>query len=106
MPDSPRPEKQLLTLLKGVSRSFYLSVRLLPAGLRQPVGVGYLLARASDTLADAPGVPAAERLALLDEFVAMVRGGRTPAPLRAGLAATAGERELLAALPACIEALR
>lgn len=43
-------------ILKGVSRSFYLSVRLLPAGMREPIGLAYLLARASDTLADTPSV--------------------------------------------------
>lgn len=39
-------------LLSGVARSFALSVKVLPAHLRAPVTLGYLLARASDTLAD------------------------------------------------------
>lgn len=105
MPALSRPDPALLTLLESVSRSFYLSIRLLPSGLRRPIGTGYLLARASDTLADAPGLPAGRRLSLLDEFLGMVHGSRAPAPLDAGLAATAGERQLLAALPACIESL-
>ncbi|MBP6602801.1 MAG: squalene/phytoene synthase family protein, partial [Verrucomicrobiales bacterium] len=44
-------------LLKSVSRSFYLSMRFLPAGMRDPISLGYLLARFSDTIADAPGLP-------------------------------------------------
>ncbi|MDB6147331.1 MAG: Squalene/phytoene synthase, partial [Spartobacteria bacterium] len=45
--------RQLLgPVLRSVSRSFYVSIRLLPAGLREPVGLAYLLARATDTLAD------------------------------------------------------
>lgn len=55
-------------LLRGVSRSFDLSIRLLPAVLREPVGLAYLLARASDTVADTPTVPAAQRLALLEQL--------------------------------------
>ena len=41
-----------LRLLKGVSRSFYLTIRLLPAALQAPIAVGYLLARATDPVAD------------------------------------------------------
>nr|MBR9810877.1 squalene/phytoene synthase family protein [bacterium] len=39
-------------VLKDVSRSFYLSLRFLPKGFRAPTSIGYLLARASDTIAD------------------------------------------------------
>src|SRR3954447_11294433 len=45
------------SLLRSVSRSFYLSIRLLPRRLREPVGLAYLLARATDTLADTSAVP-------------------------------------------------
>lgn len=48
-------------VLKGVSRSFYLTIRLLPRLMREPVSVGYLLARASDTIADTESVPAQVR---------------------------------------------
>lgn len=102
-----RPDPRLLTLLKSVSRSFYLSMRLLPAGLLRPIGVGYLLARASDTLADAPGATAADRLALLGEFEDAI-AGRTSNLQRLAAAdvGTPGERELLAALPLCLDWLR
>jgi len=39
-------------VLKGVSRSFYLTLRVLPKSLREPIGLAYLLARAADTIAD------------------------------------------------------
>jgi farnesyl-diphosphate farnesyltransferase len=63
-------------LLKSVSRSFYLSLRFLPAEMREPVSLGYLLARFSDTLADAPGLAEAERLAWLEELRLIVQGQR------------------------------
>jgi len=55
-------------LLKGVSRSFYLTMRVLPAGMRDPVGLAYLLARAADTIADTTLVSPTRRLALLLAF--------------------------------------
>jgi farnesyl-diphosphate farnesyltransferase len=39
-------------LLKRVSRSFYLTLRLLPAQVRESIALAYLLARLSDTLVD------------------------------------------------------
>jgi len=54
-----------LPLLRGVSRSFYLSIRLLPQAVRAPIAVGYLLARATDTVADTTALPQAQRLTLL-----------------------------------------
>lgn len=39
-------------LLKRVSRSFYLTLRLLPSQVRDPIAIAYLLARLSDTEAD------------------------------------------------------
>ena len=53
-------------LLHGVSRSFGLSIRLLPQALREPVGLAYLLARATDTVADTAHVAREERHRLLD----------------------------------------
>lgn len=64
-------------LLASVSRSFYLSIRILPRRLRSPIGLAYLLARASDTIADSSGVPAALRLQHLAAFERMIRTGRT-----------------------------
>ena len=69
-------ERDLATgVLRGVSRSFYLSLRLLPPVLRDTVSVAYLLARASDTLADTGNVAVATRLDLLRRFAARVESG-------------------------------
>jgi farnesyl-diphosphate farnesyltransferase len=98
-------------VLKRVSRSFYLSLRLLPGPMRGPVSLGYLLARASDTLADTESVPVADRIALLDGFSAEVAGG-SDAWRAGGLndfisrQTHDGERELLARLPECFQALQ
>lgn len=61
-------------ILKGVSRSFYLTIRALPPGMRQPVAVAYLLARAADTIADTRALPPRERLERLLAFRAEVEG--------------------------------
>ncbi len=50
--DAARRSRVLNDVLKGVSRSFYLTIRILPKNLREPVGLAYLLARAADTIAD------------------------------------------------------
>ncbi|MEK6397235.1 MAG: squalene/phytoene synthase family protein [Terriglobus sp.] len=67
--------KQLLgTLLRGVSRSFYLTLNILPAGMREPVGLAYLLARAADTIADTSLIAPGRRLDLLLALRAQVNG--------------------------------
>src|SRR5436190_22716039 len=43
-------------ILRSVSRSFYLSIRFLPAQLREPIALAYLLARTTDTVADTAGI--------------------------------------------------
>jgi len=48
-------------ILRSVSRSFYLSVRCLPAQLREPVALAYLLARTTDTVADTAQISVAQR---------------------------------------------
>lgn len=64
-------------VLASVSRSFYLSIRILPPAVREPVGLAYLLARASDTIADSSTSPAALRLQHLAQFGVMVQGAQT-----------------------------
>jgi farnesyl-diphosphate farnesyltransferase len=72
--EKPASESDLLTgLLRGVSRSFYLSLRLLPAAVRPPVSLAYLLARTSDTIADAGHASVEERLAALAAFRRRIR---------------------------------
>ena len=67
--------KRLLgQVLQDVSRSFYLTIRVLPQGLREPIGLAYLLARAADTIADTRSLPFALRLERLQSFQQQVRG--------------------------------
>jgi len=54
-----------LCLLKDVSRSFYLTLRVLPGRIRPQIGLAYLLARTTDTIADTGLVPVEQRLATL-----------------------------------------
>lgn len=63
---------ELWRLLKGVSRSFYLSVRFLPSRVRPAIALGYLLARASDTIADANSLAPADRLRILNQLRAQL----------------------------------
>ena len=64
----------LTTLLRDVSRSFYLTLRVLPAAVRPQIGLAYLLARTSDTIADTEMVALPKRLQALDGFRARVLG--------------------------------
>ncbi|MES2981881.1 MAG: squalene/phytoene synthase family protein [Verrucomicrobiota bacterium] len=61
-------------VLKGVSRSFYLSLRLLPGPMRRAAGIAYLLARTSDTIADSVVGSAEERIESLLDFLKQVNG--------------------------------
>ncbi|GGH08231.1 phytoene/squalene synthase family protein [Silvibacterium dinghuense] len=75
--------RQLLgPLLKGVSRSFYLTLSILPAGMRDPVGLAYLLARAADTIADTALIAPGKRLELLLSLRRQVNGEPDAASLR------------------------
>ena len=92
-------------LLRDVSRSFYLTLRVLPREIRPQISLAYLLARASDTIADAGGVERAERVAILREFSEGRASARRFAE-RLGVAeATPSEAKLLEHLPAVLESL-
>jgi farnesyl-diphosphate farnesyltransferase len=57
-----RAEKKFLSgLLKASSRSFYLTLRMLPGPVRSQIGLAYLLARTTDTIADTEILPIADR---------------------------------------------
>lgn len=60
-------------LLAGVSRSFYLTLKALPEGLREPISLGYLLARTADTMADTAAAPQELRTECLWEFDRLVQ---------------------------------
>lgn len=106
------PQRQLL---RDVSRSFDLSIRLLPKALQAPVAIGYLLARATDTVADTTALPLAERQLLLDLMTRVIAAPSTSDSehqelqhLTQSFAAqqtNPHERALMQALPQCLPLL-
>ena len=95
--------------LKGVSRSFYLSLRLLPAPMRKAASLGYLLARTSDTVADTATVNLNARLDALAGFAGAVATHDSlpdwPKELTAAVA-DPREQHLLTGSAALIDSLR
>jgi farnesyl-diphosphate farnesyltransferase len=69
-------EELLGDLLKAVSRSFYLTLRVLPAKIRSPIGLAYLLARTTDTIADTELVALEQRLDALRQLRRRIQGQR------------------------------
>ena len=96
-------------VLRSVSRSFYLSIRFLPAQLREPIALGYLLARTTDTVADTTQVSAVVRAETLQMLSNGIQGTTVRGVVIDLIAAfiplqtNASERELLEALPQCLE---
>lgn len=88
----------LNNLLKATSRSFYLSVRILPAAVRPQIGLAYLLARTTDTIADTELVSVEGRLQALEALRKRILGESREAldfgPLAQGCALPA-EKSLL-----------
>jgi len=97
-------------LLKEVSRSFHLTLRVLPRSVRRPIGLAYLLARATDTVADASSLPVALRRRTLESLRARILDPAAPAPPLEPFQAevpdiTPGERRLMVRLPGALDAL-
>lgn len=91
-------------LLREHARTFSLTLRLLPRDLREPLGIAYLLARISDTIADAAKIPRERRLALLEDLKASLATG-DPAGWRPWFEAgdvSPRERELIEAFPGLV----
>lgn len=121
-PQPPKPKRpgalspSQRQLLSQVSRSFDLTIRLLPAALQAPVAIGYLLARATDTVADTSALPLAERQVLLDRMSQAIAAPLTSAAdsqeltrLSQAFAAQQTdphERALMQALPQCLPLLQ
>ena len=97
-------ENQIIgPLLRDVSRSFYLTLRVLPVQIRPQISLAYLLARASDTIADTKVVPRAKRVAVLRQMQTLSR-----VPELGGLAehqSLPAEKQLLERLGDCFDAL-
>jgi farnesyl-diphosphate farnesyltransferase len=95
-------------VLRSVSRSFYLSIRFLPAQLREPIALAYLLARTTDTVADTTGIPRSvriETLKMLSDGIQGTASREVVVDLIASfvpLQTNASERSLLESLPDCL----
>lgn len=100
---------ELQQLLRETSRSFYLTVRVLPTPVRSSIGIAYLLARATDTVADTELVPVERRLATLESLRERIMGNsRTPLDcgefIRSPSATVSpGERRLLERIEAALK---
>ena len=98
-------------ILKRVSRTFYLSLNVLPRDVRRPVGLAYLFARAADTIADTRLISREKRLEYLELFRSEVRENESNR-IREVTEALTGpqkipeERELLARLEECFAVYR
>lgn len=98
-------------LLEKTSRTFALSIPLLPEPTRREVTIAYLLFRVADTFEDATGWPRERRVEALGRLPELL--ARPDPDLAAALArqwsaevpcANAGYRDLLAELPAVLDA--
>lgn len=104
-------ERLLTDLLRSVSRTFYLTLRILPKGLREPIGLAYLLARVADTIADTRLLPQGERLRHLITLREQVEGPASMSCLqRITMALTdrqpaASEQILVTSLPEALSIL-
>jgi farnesyl-diphosphate farnesyltransferase len=81
-----------------VSRSFYLTLRVLPSSIQPQIGLAYLLARTTDTVADTALVPVEKRLVALEALRARIMGSGEAPPDFGDLArhqASSAERVLL-----------
>ena len=97
------------TLLEKTSRTFALSIPMLPEPTRRHVSIAYLLFRVADTFEDAALWPRAKRLSALDDLARLLetRGGERPASerwLADAPVAHAGYLELLGETPAVMDA--
>src|SRR5216110_421091 len=96
-------------ILRSVSRSFYLSIRFLPAQLREPIALAYLLARTTDIVADTPEISnlvRIETLKMLSDGVQSKASRDVVINLIASfipLQSNKSERQLLESLPDCLD---
>jgi farnesyl-diphosphate farnesyltransferase len=84
-------ERWCRELLPRVSRTFALSVRVLPGELGRAVLAAYLLCRIADTIEDAPDVDAHVKAATLDRFLLCFDDPAGASALAAELGAISGD---------------
>ena len=73
-------EEIMDSLLEGTSRSFYLTLKVLPKKIRKQIGLGYLLPRLSDTIADSKVGEKKILLKLLQEYNRRIQDEKYPLP--------------------------
>lgn len=78
-------------ILPRVSRTFALSIRVLPGPLGRSVLAAYLVCRVADTIEDDPAMPAPEKAALLDALLEALDDAAIADGLPARLASLTGE---------------
>lgn len=100
----PRGDPMDWRLLRAVSRTFYLTIRLLPASVREPVALGYMLARASDSIADTSAAEVERRMEALQSLRHGDIAGHALGALVA-LQPNEAEAALLRLLPELLDAL-
>jgi len=95
-------------LLQNVSRTFALTIPVLPAGLREPVSNGYLLCRIIDTIEDDPALNLQQKRKFSSQFTRVVTGEESAEKFAGELAkilsdvTTPAEHELIQLTPAVI----
>jgi farnesyl-diphosphate farnesyltransferase len=102
----------LRDILRSVSRSFYLTLRVAPPATRRTLGLAYLFCRAADTIADTALLPRDQRLPQLgryrEQFLQPAIQWDQLFSLAAGLqpdGGSPGERALLSRLSDCFHLL-
>jgi farnesyl-diphosphate farnesyltransferase len=78
-------------ILPAVSRTFSLSIRLLPGALGRAVRDAYLICRIADTIEDEPSLAAEEKAVLFDALSACFESASAPAEFSARVAALTGD---------------
>ena len=101
-------DPEIDALLKDTSRSFFLTLEMLPKKIRKQVGLLYLLARVADTIADTKTGSAQHLIEALEEYDSVAKGISTELPDLveiAELQENDGEKRLLLNVRKVIEAL-
>jgi farnesyl-diphosphate farnesyltransferase len=91
-PDRVAAERFCREILPAVSRTFALSIRVLPGDLQRAVLAAYLLCRIADTVEDEPRMAAAAKAELLDLLLAAFADARARDDFVARAATLTGER--------------
>ncbi len=100
-------KEQMQRLLNAHARTFALTLRWLPSTLRVPLGLAYLLARVSDTIADTSGIAPEQKFQLLEGLQGALEGNSFRWEMHLALDQLAeAEAQLLASVPVLMSELK